>query len=220
MSNQTKKAERILSKHLWFVSDTFMGDSVVLEPRIPKSRAKQAGENATVKRVCVSNRIQDCIRLLPPFDFSEKKYVYRVDGKAEGVNVDLPMKMVPDWDYQVKNEVWLLKPNKFRYVGMVESMQSSASLTWLEVADHTLPLVTYSDFFSDNLARSERVFVHLALEAGRTPQSGNNSCAAFTDATLKAYELTKVNFLGTPKWLRAIGAERELRAWSSATVAA
>lgn len=105
---------------LYHVSYDNLGESPLLVPRIPASETAQE-KVCQVPRVCVAQRISDCLKLFAWVDHRQKVHVYEVEVKsAPKVSRNLPRKFVPDWRKWGREEIWLLKKEgyQFKRIGM------------------------------------------------------------------------------------------------------
>ena len=99
---------------LYHVSYENLGSRVTLIPRVPQNPAP--GEDVKVKRVCVSPRIGDCLRLFAWADGQHKVHVYSTEVKqVPAASWMLPKKYVPDYRKWSREEVWLLSKEGYQF---------------------------------------------------------------------------------------------------------
>lgn len=99
----------------YHVSYENLGESPVLVPRIPESETPKE-KACQVPRVCVAQRISDCLRMFAWKDYRQKVHVYEVEVRSvPKASRNLPRKYVPDWKKYGREEVWLLKKEGYQF---------------------------------------------------------------------------------------------------------
>lgn len=106
---------------LYHLSSDDLGDYPTLEPRLPRTPA--AREDKTIPRIAVAASVDECLAGITALKANGRYHVYRLRGQARGADYDTPARLVPDWEQT--NEVWLLEPNLFRRVGIIEVISTS-----------------------------------------------------------------------------------------------
>lgn len=107
--NRTKGWFRVEPKH--------HGDRVRRDPYIP-ARAS-VGEDKTIERIPVCAEIGQCLRAITTLHLREQGAVYRAVARPRpALDYEAPMKLVPDWE--TTEEVWIVRPCFFEFVGLIE----------------------------------------------------------------------------------------------------
>lgn len=97
---------------VWHISETFLGDEVLLEPRSP--RYPMSGENEAIPRICVCMSIYGCILAISPniLHLVDKTDFYLYYSYIDPSKIYQPCDdEVPDsW---VTGELWITEPHTF-----------------------------------------------------------------------------------------------------------
>jgi hypothetical protein len=106
----------------WYhVSEKDFGQRVTFTPRIPERPAP--GEDMTIPRICVAERIANCLRLVSWTDYVNEFFVYQLltDESEAGLDTVSPKVGVPDYGKTILHtEAWLTKPAEFLRIGHVK----------------------------------------------------------------------------------------------------
>jgi hypothetical protein len=103
----------------YHVSDTGLGTSPKLHPRVPLRRGP--GEDSKTPRICVASKIVSCLRMVGWNDWVDDFNVYRLVTRPDKAGiVDVPAGAVPDLGKTSRHhEVWLTKAAAFEWLGIV-----------------------------------------------------------------------------------------------------
>jgi hypothetical protein len=108
-------------KSWYHISEQDFGSRVTFFPRLPKRPAP--GEDMTIPRICVAERIANCLRLIAWTDYVDEFFVYQLinDESEVGLDTASPKTKVPDYGKTpLHTEAWLTKPAEFRRVGRIK----------------------------------------------------------------------------------------------------
>jgi hypothetical protein len=91
-----------------------------LTPRIPECLIK-GSEDSTIKRICCSNNISNCLKSINPFR-GDILYVYEISDEFPDVIEPIQVvEYVPDAEYT--KEYWILNEVKINFVGIIEIIE-------------------------------------------------------------------------------------------------
>ena len=110
---------------LFHVSRKDLGPEVTLKPRAGW-QGKAIGEDTKIPRISVATSIENCLRGITWVKAPKVAWVYKLKGRARGIDWDSPRDLVPDWE--ITEEVWLREPNRFQRVGAIRI----DTATWMD----------------------------------------------------------------------------------------
>lgn len=108
-------ADIIAIMKLYHVSSKYMGDTILLEPRIPigQSLAELHSPYKKVARICCSDTIKKCLSGLTESKIQKTMYVYQPIGRCV-IDWDRPRSACDDWEDT--DECWIIEPTTFKYL--------------------------------------------------------------------------------------------------------
>ena len=104
---------------LYHVSSKYMGDEVMLKPRIPigQSLAEYHSPYKNVARICCSDTITKCLSGITSMHAQKTMHVYKPIGRLV-IDWDSPRNACDDWEDT--DECWIIEPTKFKYLYSIE----------------------------------------------------------------------------------------------------
>lgn len=100
---------------LFHISDKYLGEEVILMPRVPpgQSLAELRGRYSKVPRICCSDTIDKCLIGITKLKLKDVMYVYRPVGRYQ-IDWDSPRNACDDWD--LTDECWLVTSTTFKFL--------------------------------------------------------------------------------------------------------
>ncbi len=115
-----------MKKYYYHITTRSWPKNVLLKPR--KYGANRADEEPKTARICVAPTIEGCLIALGScLPLSSDLYIYRTVRK---INAIKPIDVI---DSEITEEMWLLRPINFKYVGKIKKKTLPEHLYWLDV---------------------------------------------------------------------------------------
>jgi len=115
-----------MKKYYYHITTKNWPDDITLKPR--KYGANRADEEPKISRICVAPTIEGCLIALGScLPLSSNIYIYRTIRKVKAIT---PNDVI---DSKITGEMWLLRPIKFKYVGVIKKKTLPEQLCWLDV---------------------------------------------------------------------------------------
>lgn len=124
-------------KNWYHLSKSFLGDNIILQPKVPESAVVEI--EGDIPRICVSSHILKCLRSLIStkklfdeniiLEFAESKRILNSKKYIKGYiqnpciyyTFNNPAYLPPDSsDYRNNDEHWFLTPTQFHYFGRID----------------------------------------------------------------------------------------------------
>jgi len=104
---------------LFHISSRFLGDDVLLTPKIPcgQSLTELRSPYRKVARICCSDTIEKCLVGITKMKLKDIMFVYKPTGRLE-IDWDSPHDACDDWE--LTDECWIMAPTRFEFKYAIE----------------------------------------------------------------------------------------------------